>query len=119
MGVMYRPNPGFDWNPLVDMVKPNDKCVCGSEKKWKKCCKDRIPKVIPAPIARQIRNTTSIEAAVQVHDDGLEEFNKLVESKRNKEKVNEATVQDHSQERGVQGSDHGADRDQEPHPNQK
>lgn len=35
------PTPGFAWNPLRDFPV-NSPCFCGSERKFKRCCRDYL-----------------------------------------------------------------------------
>ena len=77
----WAPKQGFDWNPLQKMVQRNDPCICGSGKKWKKCCMDRITEIIPEPIARRMREAPNLEAAIEIHDRGMDEWNRVMEEK--------------------------------------
>ena len=41
------PAPGYTWNPLTK-IKPNTRpCICGEDKKFKKCCGPKQPSVLP------------------------------------------------------------------------
>lgn len=42
--------PGFTWNPLR-RLPPNRECPCQSGKKFKACCKDRLPRAVPSATA--------------------------------------------------------------------
>lgn len=44
---------GWSYNPLSSYPR-NDPCFCGSLKKSKKCCLNRIPKAIPQELAKQM-----------------------------------------------------------------
>lgn len=48
------PNPGFDWNPLLDLPK-NRPCPCRSGAKFKQCCLHKLPKVVPVKVAEGFR----------------------------------------------------------------
>lgn len=41
----YIPKPGHVWNPLRSLPR-NGKCVCGSGKKFKKCCLPYMPSTL-------------------------------------------------------------------------
>src|SRR4051812_25939384 len=41
-----KPRPGLVWNPLL-RLPPNRKCPCQSGLKFKKCCRDKLPKAVP------------------------------------------------------------------------
>lgn len=51
--VGIKPVDGFVRNPLMDFPR-NEKCVCGSGKKWKKCCHSRSSRYVPAHTAKII-----------------------------------------------------------------
>lgn len=42
---MYKPKPGFSWNPLKGFPR-NSPCFCGSGRKFKKCCVSILGHVI-------------------------------------------------------------------------
>lgn len=42
----FRPKKGFVANPLRKYPR-NDPCLCGSGKKWKRCCEPDMPLYIP------------------------------------------------------------------------
>jgi len=46
--------PGAAWNPIKQWP-PNKKCFCGSLKKFKKCCRSKIPSAIDAKKAEEFR----------------------------------------------------------------
>lgn len=80
----WRPSAGYDYNPLLKMVERNDPCICGSGKKWKKCCMDKIPQLVDDNTAMDIREAPTLEAAIEAHDAGIERFRKYQESKLKK-----------------------------------
>lgn len=41
----YTPGPGNVWSPLMKL-KPNERCPCGSGKKWKKCHRQKSSMVV-------------------------------------------------------------------------
>ena len=51
----YKPAPGFAYNPLLSYPR-NDECFCGSKKKFKKCCLDKIPRVVKKSDAKKYSN---------------------------------------------------------------
>lgn len=46
------PMPGFRWNPLLTLP-PNRTCPCLSGLKFKRCCRDTLPKAVPEKVAKQ------------------------------------------------------------------
>lgn len=42
----FAPQPGKVWNPLRN-IRPNQPCVCGSDEKFKNCCRNKIPSCVP------------------------------------------------------------------------
>jgi hypothetical protein len=44
--VCYFPKAGFDRNPILETVGPNDPCPCESGTKFKKCCKALLSPIV-------------------------------------------------------------------------
>lgn len=42
---VYRPQKGFEWNPLLKLPR-NMACPCGSKKKFKTCCLPAMLKTV-------------------------------------------------------------------------
>jgi len=42
-----KPSPGFSKNPLWWDYDRNKPCPCGTERKFKRCCKPHLPRYIP------------------------------------------------------------------------
>jgi hypothetical protein len=72
-----KPNPGFDWNPLPSRMERNGPCLCGSGAKWKKCCINRLPEIVPESTAKKIREAKTLEEAIEIHDQGVEVMNEV------------------------------------------
>ncbi len=49
----YKPKPGYTFNPAFGWGR-NDKCLCGSGKKFKKCCLLKQGRVVSKAHAKQI-----------------------------------------------------------------
>lgn len=49
-----KPQPGFAWNPLTSLPR-NSKCPCLSGQKFKKCCLDKLPRVVPVNDAKHYK----------------------------------------------------------------
>lgn len=47
----WLPKDGYAWNPLLAMMGRNDLCLCGSRRKWKKCCMASQPRVVTQNVA--------------------------------------------------------------------
>lgn len=47
----WLPLEGYVWNPVLAVMKPNEKCLCGSGRKWKKCCLQQQPRVVKKAVA--------------------------------------------------------------------
>lgn len=60
---VYFPAKGFDRNPLCSR-KRNDVCICGSGKKFKKCCMDKIHKIIPENLCKEMKKQENINSAI-------------------------------------------------------
>lgn len=41
----YKLSPGYDWNPFYNFPR-NLPCPCGSKKKFKKCCLQKLRRTI-------------------------------------------------------------------------
>jgi len=55
---------GFSHNPLLRYGR-NDPCICGSNKKFKKCCLPKLPRGVPSPIADDMKNkSVGTQAAI-------------------------------------------------------
>lgn len=48
------PAPGFTWNPLLKLER-NGPCICGSGKKYKKCCLPAMPSFLPQQTVKDLR----------------------------------------------------------------
>lgn len=54
-GVAYiAPMKGFVWNPLLKLAR-NRPCPCLSNRKFKQCCLNKLPKAIPESLAKDYR----------------------------------------------------------------
>lgn len=60
---VYKPKKGYTWNPLKKR-KRNDPCICGSGKKFKKCCLDNIHEFIPKKLADEMKRQSNINSAI-------------------------------------------------------
>lgn len=47
----HKLRPEWDYNPLSSYPR-NDPCFCGSGKKSKKCCLNKIPKAVPKELVK-------------------------------------------------------------------
>lgn len=52
--VFMAPMPGFTYNPLLKL-QPNGRCPCRSGKKFKVCCLNSLPQVVPLDVAKQYK----------------------------------------------------------------
>lgn len=43
---LYAPMKGYEWNKMRSLPR-NGPCICDSGKKFKKCCLDKLPPVVP------------------------------------------------------------------------
>jgi hypothetical protein len=50
----FWPKAGYAPNPLISYMKRNDVCICGSGKKWKKCCINLTARVVTIEEAAEI-----------------------------------------------------------------
>lgn len=46
---------GFESNPILATITPNELCPCGSTNKFKKCCKDKLSKYLTVEQANAAR----------------------------------------------------------------
>jgi hypothetical protein len=51
----YYPKAGFARNPILETVGPNDPCVCGEDRKFKKCCKGLLSLIVTKEDAEEAR----------------------------------------------------------------
>lgn len=47
----WLPREGYAWNPLFAHMERNEPCLCGSGRKWKKCCMASQPRVVTQNVA--------------------------------------------------------------------
>lgn len=66
-----KPKPGFARNPLLTLPR-NNKCPCLSGKKFKKCCLNKLPRVIPESLAKNFEEQMSKPDLVFVTADNKE-----------------------------------------------
>jgi len=64
MGMVYFPVAGVGRNFLLASINRNNRCICGSGKKIKKCCLDKIPQWIDKKYSDEMRGKSYREKLI-------------------------------------------------------
>lgn len=66
------PLPGYEWNPVLSLPR-NRPCPCLSGRKFKACCLPKLPKAVPAALAKQYREQMSKPDLVFVNSENADQ----------------------------------------------